>query len=238
MSAIATLAGLMVAGQGDPFFSSVGYLLHGDGANNGTVFTNNGPTGVAPTRSGTGIVTSTAWFEFGTASIRSPAASGNKLQFPNSDVYRGTGSNWTFETTLYRDVAGTTQVLMDGNNNATNTNGPIIYINTANKLTLYAGAQGVDYGGGGTSIPINTLTKIAVTWDGTTLRFYVNGVLDQSATGFTNGWGSTSGPCLFGDKNASILQCYRGWADETRFTRVARYTGVSYTVATAPFPNS
>lgn len=238
MSAIATLAGLMVAGQGDPFFSSVGYLLHGDGANNGAVFTNSGPTGVAPTRSGTGIVTSTAQFEYGTASIRSPAASGNRLQFPNSNTYRGSGSNWTFEASLYRDVAGSNQVLMDGNNDGFNTTGPIIYIGVGNKLTLYSGAQGIDIGGAGTSIPTGVWTKIAVTWDGTTLRFYVNGVLDQSSTAFVNTWGASSGPSLFGDKNASILQCYRGWADEVRFTRAARYTGASYTVATGPFPNS
>lgn len=227
-------------GGGDPHFASVGYLLHGEGANGGTTFTDSGPNGATINRSGTtsgGIITSTAWAQFGSASIYGPSGTGNRLQVPNGAAYRGAGGPWTFEASLYRTSASE-QVLLDGNSNNSNTTGPAIYITSGGKLAVWDGSAGANRGGGGSTIPTGALTRIAVTWDGTNLRFYVEGSLEQTVGTFTNTWSTTSGPVLLANKASSPSQGYVGYVDEVRFTRVARYAGASYALAPGPFPDS
>lgn len=226
--------------SGDPYYADIGYLLLGDGANGGTTFTDSGPNAFTITRTGTnsgGIITSTAQALFGSSSILSPASSSNQLRPPLNAAARGNGGPWTWEAAIFRTVGSANQVLFDGNNLGTNTTGPALYIDAANKLAVYDGAASANRGGGGTSIPTGAWTWIAVTWDGTTLRFYYNGTLDQTAGTFTNTWGTTSRVSLFGDQFGPN-QCYQGYVEQIRFTKVARYTGASYTVPSAPFPTS
>lgn len=226
--------------SGDPYYADIGYLLLGDGANGGTTFTDSGPNAFTITRTGTasgGITTSTAQALFGSSSILSPASSGNRLRLPNNALARGSGSSWTWEAALYRNVGSANQVLMDGNNNASNTTGPAIYITNTNKLAVYDGPAAANRGAGGTSIPTGAWTWIAVTWDGTSLRFYYNGTLDQTVGAFTNTWGASSQVSLLADQFGPG-QGYQGYIEQIRFTRVARYTGGSYTVPSAPFPTS
>lgn len=235
---------LMMAGGGgsggDPYFAQVGYLLHGEGANNGTVFTDSGPNAFSVTRAGIaggGIVTSTAHSKFGAASIFSPTDADNRLQVPSSPASRGSGGSWTWEAAIYRTVSGSNQVLFDGNNLLSNTTGPALYIDSSDKLAVYDGFASANRGGGGSSVVSGSWVWIAVTYDGSSLRFYYNGVLEQTVGTFSNVWSNSSDVSLLADQFGPS-QCFRGYIDEIRFTRVARYTGASYTLPAAPFPNS
>lgn len=224
----------------DPYYSDIGYLILGDGANGGTTFTDSGPNAFTITRTGSsagGIITSTAQALFGASSIYSPAANSNRLRLPNNALARGAGGPWTWEAALRRSVGGANQVLMDGNNSISNTTGPAIYIDSANKLAVYDGPASANRGGGGTSIPTSAWCWLAVVWDEIELRFYVDCTLDQTVGTFTNTWGSSSQVSLLADQYAPG-QGYQGYIEQIRFTRVARYTGASYTPPSAPFPTS
>jgi hypothetical protein len=229
----------------DPKFASVGYLLLGDGANGGTVFTDSGPNAFTVTRNGTtggGITTSTADYLFAPSSIRGPWSSGNRLRMPNNALCRGAGGAWVWEAALKRDpaAAGASQVLMDGNNGSSNTTGPAIYIGTDNKLWLYDGSVSANRGGAIT-VPTDVWLWLAVQWDpeageGGELQFYLQGDLDQVVTSFTNTWGNVSPVALLGDQFGG--QSFQGHIEQIRFTREARYSGGSYAVPAAPFPTA
>lgn len=240
MSLLSMHGAMMADGIADPFWTSVGYLMHCEGTNGGTTFTDSGPNGFTISRSGTssgGIITSTGWSQFGATSIYCPSAVGNEILLPADAACRGAGSNWTWEASLYRSSSGVNQVLMDGNNDNSNTTGPAIYIDTAGKLNVYQGANSTNYGGGGTSIPTSSLRRVRVVWDGTNLLFYIEGTLDQTVTGFVNTWPTSHGPNLFSDKTSFPAQGYLGYCDEIRFTRAARSTGSSYALEGGPFPH-
>ena len=65
--------------SGDPFFSNVSLLLHMDGANGSTAFTDSGPNALTATVVGSSAI-ATAQSQFGGASGNFP--SGSYLTFP------------------------------------------------------------------------------------------------------------------------------------------------------------
>jgi len=83
---------------------------------------------------------------------------------------------------------------------------------------------------------VNEWSAIAVTYVASTrvVRLYVNGTLDASLT-MNVGYANTPIPTVFLSGGSSRLQA---GIDELRITNgTARYTGGSYTLATAAFPN-
>lgn len=143
-----------------------------------------------------------------------------------------TGVNpWTFDFRIRSTSFASQQVVIDTNSNGTNTTGWTIYIDTDAKMKLYAGAQGVGYGGFGSAMSTNTSYAMRVVWDGTTLHFYRDGVKLGTNTGFTNVWGNL----IWLANSADASQHVRGNLGEIRFTKTAVTTASSYTVATSPF---
>lgn len=84
-----------------------------------------------------------------------------------------------------------------------------------------------------TAISTNVWTAIAVSRQGSTLRLYVNGSLVSSATFGTDLTQTTGTGTYIGSSIGNSP--YTGYIDEVRISTIARYTGASYTVATAPF---
>lgn len=75
----------------DPYFSSVSLLLHGDGANNSTTFTDNSPrTKTVSIRAGSPVI-STANSKFGGASIYGGTTGGGVQVINSTDFTYGTG---------------------------------------------------------------------------------------------------------------------------------------------------
>jgi hypothetical protein len=222
----------------DPFYASVAALLHGDGANGSTTFTDSSVNGATLTKTGT-ITISTTQSLFGGASINVSSASGNKLQFPNSSLYKASGVSWTLEMAIYCAAYSANKVLFDTDNDTSNTTGFAWYIGNDGKVRVYNGGTSTNLGGTGAALTANAWQRLALTWDGTNLRSFREGALEWTASsGFSNAWGSSQGPCLFADKAASPAQCLNGYADEFRFTKgICRQTS-SYTLDTAAFPNS
>lgn len=132
---------------------------------------------------------------------------GNNGNYVSSPVNIGGGS-WSFSGWLYRTGAVTTYAASFCVN-ASNFTG--LYLNPSNLVSIY-GAGDIRPGTG--SVPLNTWTHVVVTYDGTTVLFYVNGVAAGSWTG-TVGGGTTFVNSFAA--NNSIWGAFPGLVDEFGF---------------------
>lgn len=235
MSGLLAHRGLLAAATGDPFSANVGFLLHFDGAAGSTSFPDSGPHGKTFTLAGAGGTAQidTSQSVFGGASYRQTGSISRRITTPADATYiTAAGSTpWTWESRCRITSFSTNRVLFDNNNNATNTTGWQIYVDTAGKIFVYSGPQATSYGGHGTALALSTWYALAITWDGTTLRFFRDGALLGGNTGFTNVWGTSV--LLWNSANSN--QAADGYFDELRWTKgVARYTG-AYAVDSQPW---
>ena len=82
---------------------------------------------------------------------------------------------------------------------------------------------------------LNQWYHIAVDFDGTTYRIYIDGVVKASST-TTFTFHDSTAVCMIGDDAGDIGQDFDGWIDNVRITKgAARYAG-AFTPPTAPFP--
>ena len=222
----------------DPDFASVSLLLHMDGADESTTFTDSSSNVLTVTANG-GAEISTAESKFGGASGLFNI--GGYLVVPKVAAEFGT-DNFSIEMWTYAS--------------ATQTSGfPCVFSNYAsygsNALALFAGTEattankwvltfdGVFPGIESTNdIPYGEWAHVAVVRNADTLTLYVNGVSEGSAdvsgrdlTGNATDWYVNGAGDGLGTNN------YIGYIDELRITKgVARYTA-NFTPPTAPFPN-
>jgi hypothetical protein len=97
----------------------------------------------------------------------------------------------------------------------------------------YNNSGGLTYFGSSSGLSPNQWYHLAIGYDGTTTRFWVNGV---SVASSTTGYGvqlSTSSFRLGGDNAASVSECLQGFMGDARFVRSDVY-GVSNTNITVP----
>jgi hypothetical protein len=226
----------------DPNFSSVKLLLGFEGTNGSTGAP--GMTDESSAAHGTGAHTlggatiSTAQFQFGTSSFS--AAGGDTIRFPDS-------ADWAFGTGLFtvecwiRPTAVTgTQFIIAQWNSAGNL-AWVLYQNAA-ALAWNVSTTGTDNLAdisGGTLVA-NTWQAIAIDYDGSKYRAYINGTMVGSSVTARNIFDSTNLLAIGANSAATPSFPFTGNIDEVRLTKgVARYASDSgYTPATAPFPRS
>ncbi len=209
----------------DPYFKSVGLLLHMDGANGGTTFTDDSPSPKTVTPVGT-AQTSTAIVKYGTASGVFNGSGARLTTASSSDFAFGTG-DFTIEAWVY----------------------PLAAWSTYNAIFFTAVVNGVFFGkvSGGFGLrasevadlismsppSTNTWTHVAVSRQGTNLRVFVNGVLGNTVTNNTNFVAGAASIAADSVGGAS----FNGHIDDLRITKgVARYTA-NFTPPTAAFVN-
>lgn len=235
MGAINAHHGLMLTGAaGDPYFSSVASLLHFEGSNGSTTFTD--VKGKTWTASGNAQI-STAKAQFGTASGAFDGTGDFVTGPSHADFGFGTG-DWTIEFWMNRNPAGGDQCIFD-NRNASNA-GVAIYagVSASSDTVCVANNSGV--------IISNILSPTAGTWyhiavvrDSGVLRAYANGVRSGSAQPTdTRTYASTPVPVL--GTNYLNSQGFNGYLDDLRITKgVCRYpSGTTFSVPAAAFPDS
>jgi hypothetical protein len=148
-------------------------------------------------------------------------------------------TNYTLELSAYFSDTGVNRVLASAGQVST-ANGWQLVRNSSNTLTWFNSA--------GNSVTVsstlsaNQWYRIAVVKSGTTFSVYVNGTrtyVDTSATTYTAsslsfiriGWGYS----VSGGQYSTATNTHNGYIDEFRISSTARYSGASYTVATAPW---
>lgn len=221
-----------VAGPSDPFFSNVSLLLHMDGANGSTTFTDNSNNNFTVTPAGNAQI-STTQSKFGGASGYFDVASGIDCVVNTAFEY-GTG-DYTVEFFIYMTSINPNGVIIYDHRTAAaaTQNVPTIYIDGSNILTLFINGNFRISNAG--TVPLNSWTHIALVRNAGTTRLYLNGNLTGSTTYFYNS--QNLAPYFAYYKLANLYNLI-GYMDEVRITKgVARYTS-NFTPPTAPFPNN
>lgn len=223
----------------DPDIASVVTLLHLDGTNGSTTFTDViGKTWTSkPTSTGPSI--STAQSQFGGASVFFDE-SDDYLNFDNttsSDFNMGSG-DFTIEAWVRPTTGG-----LGGDRGIFTVAGVGGVSFGLHGGAVFCGGNSVAYGPiGATTLTHDVWVHVAASKSGGNMRVYVNGVRDailSDTETYTNGSSTnvTIGASI-GSTPTVIQANFGGYIDEVRVTKgVARYTGTSFTVPAAAFPD-
>lgn len=229
----------------DPYFANVSLLLHMDGADASTTFTDSSGAGTTVSVFGNSQL-DTSQFKFGTASGLFDG-SGDYLFVPAA-TFHPSGSltdivdPFTIEGFVRpNSLASAGTIFSNRKLISTIDNGFSLRLNTNGTLRLFAlrgvGVTVLD-STSATTLSTGTWYHVALVFDGAgNWEVYLNGVSIISVTQ-SNAVRNDSGTFLTFAANASPANYLNGWLDDLRITKgVARYTA-AFTPPTAPFPNA
>lgn len=210
---------------GDEHFASITALLHFEGSNDGTTFTD--VIGHTVSRVGTNAVTSTTQKQFGTAALKITATSGAQgVSLADADDLSLGNGAFTMECWLYPTSASTSMQPFRKGASSGSYSGCFISIATTRAIQLLGTNNGSSWGLNATSatgaIALNAWSHVAIVRNGTTVSCYVNGTSVCSGT-LSGTIADAAGAFYIGcgiDANPFV-----GYLDEFRMTKgVARYT--------------
>lgn len=208
----------------DPSFSSVSLLLHCDGTNGSTTFTDNSPSPSSVSVAAAQV--STAQSKFGGASCLF-GSSGGYLNIPTSSKFAYGTADFTIEFWYRRSASGTANIY-DGRNSGVSAS-PLIYLTSQNYLTYFAsGANRITT----TSVPtFNAWVHIALSRVSGSTRLFLDGTqIGSTYSDTTNYQAPTTFLFIGNDSRAANI-------DEVRITKgVGRY-GSGFTAPAAAFPD-
>lgn len=213
---------------GDANFTSVSLLLHGDGPDGSTTFTDSSPTPKTITRFGDAQI-STAQSKFGTASCALDG-SGDYLTIPHNTAFSIQGGDFTIEMWVRRAASGVSHYLMS-KRSPTLADGWEWRINATNFMQFFhTGGSSVI---GDVSVPSGAWCHIAVCRSGSSLTMWIDGAAAGAGT-VSSGTENTDTTMKIGCDNVGSTG-FNGHIDDIRITKgVARYTA-SFTPPTAAF---
>lgn len=216
--------------DGDPFWSSVTFLMRFDGSNGSTTFTDLSSTGVTATASG-GAAVSTAQAKFGQSLVLNGTDA--CLTLGNTGSAFTFAEDFTIEAWVYITSINVYSPIIESRGSADfapwicgiyNINGGLRldFVTSSGRLT-----------GSTTAVSLNTWTHVAWVRKGSTLRCYVNGVRDNASFSIFGSLTPQS-TVLVG---RSVDPTYTaGYIDELRVTKAARYDAASFSVPTVQAP--
>lgn len=169
--------------------SPVSLLLHGDGSNGSTTFTDSSPYVHPVTLTGSGITISNGQSRFGGTSIyfNNVGQSGNYLSLADHPALRLGLDDFTIAFWVYRTANNAVQAVISKWNRTVNWEGNwVVYSDFVNDgkpcWRTYTASGGHSYRYFNTALTLNTLQHIAITRSGTTFRGFLNGALELEFT--------------------------------------------------------
>lgn len=221
------------SGGSDPYWANVTSLLHFDGTNGSTTFTDQTGRSWAQAGGSTSVI-STAQSKFGGSSLLVSASGGVTRIASTSGAGFQLPGDFTVEGFGYLTTAGVFNFFCSCGSGS---DGWAVDVSNANVLRFTirgTGAQLIIFGGEVT-FTTGQWYHIAVTRSSGVIRGFVNGTLLSGSV--TNAASLLSNNAL----EASIgysSNTWRGYIDDFRLTKgVARYTS-AFTPPASPFPNS
>jgi YD repeat-containing protein len=237
-------------GMGDQFIQDVTILMKGEGANGSSAFVNSAPHNVTTQAVGGSAHITTSSAAFGAGSMSFAGANNSSPHFvrvDNAKMSTFWASDWTVEARLKPILTGGYSDPMAFFGAWGTAEGASIYVTSTNgtlnalRVTGFEGASGIyfDTGVGISNHVAGEWATVAVTKEGTTYRYFLNGVLLRQETRAQNIRNFSSNSAWIGAAHNSFYPYpYRGLIDELRVTiNNARYTQ-GYSVATAEFSAS
>ena len=218
---------------GDQYYNSCSLLLHCDGSNGSTTFTDNSPRTKTVT-SNNGAAISTVQSKFGGASALFDGTN-DYLSIPNNAEFNFASGTFTIECWFYFLTSVTDKTLLTTYYNSNQS----WYIQTyLGKIVVGFSGDGGDITGT-TTISANTWYHVAVSGTPGSYKLFINGTQEGSTyTGATSL--ASSAPLYIGVLiyNSVGYGYFNGYIDEVRITNgIARYTG-NFTPQTSAFPNN
>ena len=225
LTGFASTFSVTAGGPVDPNFSDVELLLHMDGANGSTTFTDSSSNGLTVTANGNAQI-ATAQSKFGGASGYFDG-NGDYVRATLSSSFNPRTDSFTIEGWMRLDASYSTWSL------ACDTNDKIYMVAIGNTVYVGDGASNNITVAHGMSTGV--WHHMAATFDGTTYRAFRDGTLLSSSTVLL---ASNSVSTIDVGGRPSQGQYTNGYIDDFRLTiGVARYTS-NFTPPTAAFPDS
>jgi len=222
---------------GDQNFADVSLLMHMNGTNASTTFTDSSSNAFTATAYGNAQI-STAESKFGNASGKFDG-SGDYVQITSATALELGAGDFTIELFYYHDGGNQQYAGLVGKGAVSST--------ASDAWTLEFGGSGLIFVPWAQSTQTVTCVEpsqdvwhhVAVTRSGSTLRLFVDGVQESSNTVSFTVATNNSGPVVIGGgAYAPTTRSFSGYIDELRITKgVARYTA-NFTAPTAPFPDA
>jgi hypothetical protein len=206
--------------------SSVSLLLHMNGANNSTTFTDNSVTSKTPTLTGTPII-STAESKFGGASAYFNGSS--FLVYPQSSDFDLSSGTYTIEGWVNPSSLASRGTIISKHADW------MVFIDNSTTLIFHTSIGEVSRTV--PTISTGTWYHFAVVSSANTVSIYWNGTL--AGTSFSASTSNTAAQVSIGaDRHYNPLRYYNGYIDELRISKnIARYTS-NFTPPAAPFSNA
>jgi hypothetical protein len=210
----------------DPDFSSVSLLLHMDGTNGSTTFTDSSSNAVSVTAGGNAQV-STTDPKYGTGCLTLDGSGGYLAVAADADFQFGTG-DFTVECWVNPNSGNSNNGLFTfGGTNS----GLAVAVYVGQWVLTTTGAGGFSMG----AVTTGTWQHLAVARRGSSLRMFIDGT--QIGSTLSNSTDLSDNALKVGYYYSSSFSI-NARIDEFRVTKgVARYTA-NFTPPTAPFPNS
>ena len=229
---------------GDQYYNSCSLLLHCDGSNGSTTFTDNSPSPKTVTAYN-GAAISTAQSKFGGASALFDGTN-DYIATQSSTAFEFGSGNFTIEGWIYPTANVTNTYYAWISKTVGSGYGEFYFPQRNGNLYIFFSYNGSSWGIHGVNsgyifgaLTINAWNNFAITRQGDTIRSYLNGVAGSTfslPTGqslyATSGYGVGIGANNDGSERVT------GYADEIRITKgVARYT-TNFTTSSVAFPNN
>ena len=210
---------------GDVHYGNVSLLLHCDGTNNSTVFTDSSLTPKTVTAIGNAKI-STTQSKFGGASAYFDG-SGDVLTLPDNTAFPSGTDNWTIETQVYptANLGGTYYTIISNCFPI-----QIYYLNGTVCVYLSSSANGGGYFvsgmlGPNNSVAVNAWSHIALVNNNGVYTIYVNGVAGSNPVVSATALAIAATAECIGALRDSASSPFSGYIDELRITKgIARYT--------------
>jgi hypothetical protein len=226
------------AGGTDPYFANVSLLLNPASPNNSTTFYDLSSNAHTLTRVGS-PVHKTDITQFTSSSIGTDNSS-MSVNAPDNSVFDFGAGHYTIEAWI-RHISNYTNGGIFAKRANTAVYGPFcLYVFSGLRLGFLSSANGSNWGvnlTSSTNMGTTTWRHVAVDYDGTTVRLYLDGVVEASATVSQTVMTNTDAVALCG-QSADGANSPEGRIGPARITKgVARYAG-AFTPPTAAFPTS
>jgi hypothetical protein len=211
----------------DPNYADVSLLLTGEGTNGSTTFTDLSSSPKTITNNGSGIKISTGTKKYGTGSLQFLGSSYTSLTTQASTAFAFGTDNFTVEFWINTsDVSGYKGTVND-NSYHTTTSNFLLMLNypTSGKLTFWKGDIVVC--ATASNISTGNWIHVAFVRDSvTSVKIYINGVLDTSGTiANTTTFGTGNGLIIGNQNGFDDARQLIGYMDDIRITKgIARYT--------------
>jgi hypothetical protein len=231
------------AGANDPFFAWVAALLHFDGTNGSTTFTDQKSNTWSRLGGGTTTALSNTQAKFGATSLGINATGPGGISTPNSSAFQTSGLDFCFEAwsyqTTYTNTHGNGGFLFARYNGNWGMLGQVLDTGALQLLANTTGTTGYDINitTSGSAVPLNQWNHIAFTRNGSTFRGFINGSQVGSTTN-ANALADPGSALEIGGTAAGSTLVFPGFIDDFRLTVGAARYAASFTVPAAAFPDS